>query len=139
MQRDQKSSRKLARKAILQCIQEGYSVYICPEGTTHIQPQTLEFRPATFHMAAEHRIPILPVAVEYKDKNDAFIGNDTFLPHFIRTFGKWRTVIHLHIGPILQGDDGEELLKQCKSWIDDSLAKSQAIFSDKDSNQLNKT
>ncbi len=128
VQRELQSSRKSARQAILKSIQEGVSVYICPEGTTHDQSATIEFRPATFYMAAEYQVPVLPIAIEYKDSNDAFIGDDTFLPHFIRTFGKRNTTVHFHIGSLMKDDNGVRLLNSCQSWIDDSLRKSQTIF-----------
>jgi 1-acyl-sn-glycerol-3-phosphate acyltransferase len=34
-----------------------------------------------------------PIAIDYKVKTDAFVDDDTFIPHFIKCFGKRHTEI----------------------------------------------
>ena len=100
---------------------DGYSILVYPEGTTHVEPMTRHFQRGAFGLAASKGIPILPIGIEYKEKSDAWVGNDTFIPHFVRCFGKKNTVIDIGFGPPLLGDDAKELASSAKKWIDEWL------------------
>lgn len=115
--RSDPESRKTTRAEIKRRLEEGYSILVYPEGTTAQAPEIKPFRPGMFHVAASGAIPIVPVAMEYAHPSDAFIGDDTFLPHFFRTFGKARTPLRVSIGPPLRDPDGERLREQVESWV----------------------
>jgi hypothetical protein len=43
-------------------------------------------------MATKIKAAVIPIAIDYKVK-DAFVDDDTFIPHFIKCFGKRHTEI----------------------------------------------
>ncbi len=121
--REEKSSRTQTLKEVRVVLENGFSIFIAPEGTTHINPTTIDFRPGTFVLAAELGIPVMPVAIDYKNMDDAWIGNDTFIPHFLKCFSKWRTEIKVsYLEPIFS-DNVEELISLSKNQIDQELLR----------------
>ncbi len=123
LQRESASSRRTTLQGIAEKVREGFPVMLFPEGTTHAEPQTIPFKIGGFKLAAENGIPIVPVAVEYRDPADYWVGTDTFLAHFLRRFREKRMYAYLHFGPTLQNHDPEVLLQQTKTWIDAELLK----------------
>ncbi|MCB0662152.1 MAG: 1-acyl-sn-glycerol-3-phosphate acyltransferase [Saprospiraceae bacterium] len=121
VKREDPESRKEIRKQLAENIKNGRSILIYPEGTTTDQKETLPFKKGGFEMAATFGFPVIPVAIEYGDISDAWIGNDTFVPHLFRSFGKRRTTIHLFFGPTLFGTNADELIVQSRFWIDQKL------------------
>jgi 1-acyl-sn-glycerol-3-phosphate acyltransferase len=84
-------SRQDTSKKIKAALIKGYSVINFPEGTTHILPTTIEFNFGSFAMATKIKAAVIPIAIDYKVKTDAFVDDDTFIPHFIKCFGKRHT------------------------------------------------
>ena len=116
--RDNRESRKLTRSEIKKRLEEGMSVLIYPEGTTFEGPGILPFKPGMFETCASAGFPVIPVAVEYHNKSMAWIGDDTFVPHFLRAFGNWKVELTISIGPVLRSTDGEGLRTQTWNWVD---------------------
>jgi 1-acyl-sn-glycerol-3-phosphate acyltransferase len=123
VQRENKESRKETVKKLATVLKNGYSILNTPEGTTHIKPTTIDFKPGAFAMAAELNVPVIPIAIDYKNIGDAFIDDDTFIPHFIKCFGKWRTEIKVSYLEPIQSDSMETLIKQSKKQIDVELIR----------------
>jgi len=122
--RENKESRKETLKKMKDVLEKGYSVLIAPEGTTHIEPTTIDFRPGAFVLAAQLDVPIIPIAIDYKLLSDAWVGDDTFLPHFIRCFGKWRTEIKVSFLDFIPASDNvEELIFLSKKCIDAEMLR----------------
>ncbi|WP_372802558.1 lysophospholipid acyltransferase family protein [Lutibacter sp.] len=121
--RENKAERTETRNKVLKTLKNGFSILNTPEGTTHIKPTTIHFKPGAFILAAQLGVPVLPIAVDYKNLGDAWIGDDTFLPHFIRCFGKWRTEIKVSYLKPVKSDNPEELILTSKKLIDDELLR----------------
>jgi 1-acyl-sn-glycerol-3-phosphate acyltransferase len=119
--RSNKESRTKTRQAIGDAIRGGYFIINYPEGTTHGEPQTIKFNPGAFIEAMEENSPIYPVAIDFRNPNDAWVGDDTFLPHFISCFGKRYTDVRIRYGARLQGDSAEAILEQSQTFIDRAL------------------
>ena len=129
VKRSSKDSRKETREAMKEMIHTtGHHILIFPEGTTHKQPTTIDIRPGAFVIAASENIPVVPFVIEYKNPNVAWVGKDTFLPHFVRTFGKKYTEATLWYGPSLRSDDPEKLRTETKAWIDQHLLRVQKEY-----------
>ena len=123
VQRENKESRKEALQEINTVLEKGYSIFITPEGTTHIEPVTIHFKPGAFIQAAKLEVPVIPVAIDFKNLDDAWIGDDTFVPHFFRCFGKWRTEIKVsYLQPIVS-TDVDTLISVTKKGIDSELIR----------------
>ncbi len=123
LQRESVASRRTTLQGIAEKVRSGFPILLFPEGTTQAQPQTAPFKIGGFQLAAAEGIPIVPVAVEYRDSADYWVGTDTFLAHFFRRFGQKRMDAYLHFGPTLQHPDPEWLLQQTKAWIDAELLR----------------
>jgi 1-acyl-sn-glycerol-3-phosphate acyltransferase len=117
VKREDKASRRGARKGALALLQQGVAFAAFPEGTTSRGPGALPFFPGLFELAAEHGIPVVPVAIEYGDREDAWVGDDGFLPHFLDRFRRRRMEVALAFGPVLRLSDKEGLQKEAEAWI----------------------
>jgi 1-acyl-sn-glycerol-3-phosphate acyltransferase len=121
LKRESKASRKFTLDAIASKLQEGFPVILFPEGTTHSNMQTIDFKIGGFKLAAENNFPIVPVAIDYSDPADHWIGDDTFLPHFLRRFGEPVMRVQVRYGDAIWSDDPQILLAEAKAWIDAQL------------------
>jgi len=101
VERRSPEGRQKARKEILKTIQEGYFVINYPEGTTHTNSQTIDFKPGMFKDAAVEGFPIYPIVHEYQEEKDAWVGDDTFIRHFFECFGKKKHIFELVMDPKL--------------------------------------
>lgn len=117
VRREDKASRRAARAGALALLQQGVAFAAFPEGTTSRGPGALPFFPGLFELAAEHRIPIVPVAIEYASRDDAWVGDDGFIPHFLGCFRKPRMHVALAFGPVLHQADKDGLRTEAEAWI----------------------
>jgi len=116
-------SRQQTCDRIKDALSKGYSVINFPEGTTHDLPTTIDFNYGSFAMAAKLKSAVIPVAIDYKERTDAFIGDDTFIPHFMKCFGKPTTEIKITYFPPIYSDDPCYLLTNTKEMIDKELIR----------------
>ncbi len=123
VKRQSKRSRLSTLMAIRQTLINGHSVLLYPEGTTHLQARTISFRKGGFRVAAELGIPVIPIAIDYPDSSNAWVGDDAFIPHFLRVFGKKFMDVYISYGPPLYDDDPEHLIRRTREWIDEQLAR----------------
>jgi|CXWL01.1.fsa_nt_gi 1-acyl-sn-glycerol-3-phosphate acyltransferase len=120
VQRDNKESRRNAAKAIKERLLEGKSVLVFPEGTTYAGHTVQKFFPGSFYVSSETGIPIVPVAVRFRDDTISFT-EELFLMNFIRVFSKKEIVIDLHFGPEMTDTDPVKLCNNAHDWIQKSL------------------
>lgn len=116
-------SRKKTIIQIKKRFQMGLSVVNFPEGTTHKGPGIGDLKPGSFFLAAQGQLPIVPVALEYRHQMDAWVGDDTFLPHFIRCFGKKRTPIKVHFGEPILETDYKIAMQKVSDFLETSLRR----------------
>lgn len=121
VKRESKNSRADTLKAMDKFLKKGFSILIYPEGTTHSDPQTMPFKKGAFGLAAKEGFSILPVALEFKNEKMPWVGDDTFVPHFLRVFSKPRNRVTIHYGEPIQSYDTEILVQKTREWIDGKL------------------
>lgn len=126
--RSNKESRAATKSEIAQRIRKGRSVIIFPEGTTGNGNGLLPLKPGMFHVAAEERFPIIPVAIFYENPGLAWVGDDNMGAHFFRNFTKWSTTAHIVFGDPMIGTDGEELLNRYQVWAEGKLKELEASY-----------
>ncbi|MCB9488635.1 MAG: 1-acyl-sn-glycerol-3-phosphate acyltransferase [Deltaproteobacteria bacterium] len=121
--RDKTESRKTSRENLRRMIVEnGLPAVVFPEGTSFEGPGILPFRPGSFFMAREAEIPVVPVAVHYEDVDDAWVGDDSFLGHFLRQLAKPNIRIHLvFTDPIAEGS-GDDVRDGAENRIRSALS-----------------
>ena len=124
---DRNNIRSLIRTMaeIKNSVSMGIPVTIFPEGTTYKGPLTKNFKTGSFKIAAETAIPVIPAAIEYRDKNDAWVGDDTFVPHFFRQMGKPFTHVAIQYGDAISDADHEKLRTATREKIDGMLIEIQ--------------
>ena len=119
-----KKSRLKAKTAILDALRGGRSVLIYPEGGTKVSTLTETFHIGSFLQAAEARVPVIPVLIDYKYKADYWDHADSALVHMVKRFGKWKTPVYIKIGPPISSENGWTLMRQSKAWIDGEIPMS---------------
>lgn len=127
--RSNKESRAATKHEISERIRKGRSVIIFPEGTTGDGNGLLPLKPGMFHVAAEEKFPIIPVAIFYENAGLAWVGDDNMGAHFFRNFTKWSTTAHIVFGEPITGHDGEELLTRYQTWAEARLLELQERYS----------
>ena len=121
VKRESRRSRSNTLQAMNEALNEGKSILIYPEGTTHLEPTTTTFRKGAFRLATDEQIPVVPMAIEYGRKEDAWVGDATFLPHFLSTFGRRRTEVRIRYGQAVMHPEYPVLLKETREWIDAAM------------------
>ncbi len=119
--RNSKESRHDTREQMRDRLEKGGSVLVFPEGTTDKGPGLLELKPGMFHVCAEGGFPIHPFAIEYENPDIAWVGDDLFIPHFVRHFGSKKVRVKVKYGPTISGTDGEQLRLETYNWLDQNL------------------
>jgi 1-acyl-sn-glycerol-3-phosphate acyltransferase len=89
-----------------------------PEGTSFKGPLTQPFKNGSFKIAADTKIPVIPMAIHYRDEDDAWVGNDTLLGHFFRQMGKPVTKVYIKYGTPVLSPDYKQTQQQTREQID---------------------
>ena len=111
---------------VRQRLAEGMGVVIFPEGTTYRGPDLLEYRPGMFYTCAEEGFPIVPVALEYRDPDIAWVDKAWFIPHAFHHFGAKHMDIALRFGPVMRGEDAETLRSEVMVWTQNACLELRA-------------
>ena len=120
VQRESKDSRSAIRKKMIEVLKSGYNVLVFPEGTTTPEITTREYRPGTFIEAVKNNIPVVPISIEYHNKNDYWYNRGMY-KHFFMQFGKPFTKVKVEVGPAFNETDGIELRDKVQAWTNDSI------------------
>ena len=77
------SGARVLRQAA-RALREGVSALVFPEGTTTHGDEVLPFKRGIFGLALRLGVPIVPVALRYDRADAAWVGDETFFPHYVR-------------------------------------------------------
>lgn len=108
-------------KRIKDSVSAGMPVILFPEGTTYKGPLTKNFKNGSFKIAADGNISVIPMAINYADVEDAWVGDDTFVGHFFRQMGKPVTKVYVRYGQPIFEPDYKFLQQKVKTQIDAML------------------
>lgn len=78
------SGARVLREAIA-ALEHGVSVLVFPEGTTSRGHAVLPFKRGIFGVAARLDVPVVPVALAYDVADAAWVDDETFFPHYMRS------------------------------------------------------
>lgn len=106
---------------IKESIDSGIPVVLFPEGTSYKGPLTKPFKNGSFKIAADAGISVIPMAIHYKDINDAWVGNDTFFGHFFRQMSKPVTHVTIRYGKPVSHSDYKVLQAKTREQINGML------------------
>ena len=85
----------------------GVPVLNFPEGTTTRGEHVKAFWRGTFGIAQRLGVPVVPVAIHYRDPAMAWTGGAAFLPHYIKVASRPRIDVTLSFLPALPPRTGE--------------------------------
>ena len=119
--REDKDQRKTILDGMREKIAEGFFVINYPEGTTHKQLTTIDFKSGAFQMAVAESYLVYPVAIDYRHTDDAWVDDDTFIRHFVECFSKKKTEVKISYGKPFTSEDPLQVMEQVKNWIDGEL------------------
>jgi 1-acyl-sn-glycerol-3-phosphate acyltransferase len=107
VQRGDALSGARALRQAQRALEAGVSVLGFPEGTTSAGKDVLPFRRGLFGLARILGVPIIPMAVCYGASEMAWTGDSWFLPHYLATAMRPRSLVRVRLGaPLLPGSAG---------------------------------
>lgn len=115
--REDAASRKAAVASMRRVLAHDESVALFPEGTTSDLPGMLPFHPGSFRMAAEDGRRVVPIAIRYPHREDCWIGDESFVSHFLRRAGRRDQRVSLVIGAPITSSDAHQLQTQAEDFI----------------------
>jgi lyso-ornithine lipid O-acyltransferase len=125
VQRDDGGSRLATLRAMADTIQnKGWSVVLFPEGNVSAEVEMLPFLPGAFMLAARLGLPVVPVTLIYESAADYWIGNESFVAHAMRSFGKARVPVKVVYGEPITGTDGRANCAAAEAWCRSVLRSS---------------
>lgn len=99
--RDDPHSGARVLRSALRALEHDVPVLVFPEGTTTRGDYVLRFKRGIFGAAQRAERPIVPVALRYERADAAWVGDDAFLPHYVRTMAKPCTRVSVEFLPQL--------------------------------------
>lgn len=99
--RDDPLSGARALRTMLRAFERGVSVLVFPEGTTTRGDGVLPFKRGAFGAAAIAGVPVVPIALRYHEAHAPWVGNDLFVPHYLRTMAEPVTQVSVEFLPPL--------------------------------------
>ena len=82
-------------------------VLVFPEGTTTLGDDALPFRRGLFGAAALARVPVVPVSLRYCSRELSWVGDEEFVPHYLRTARRPVTTVTVRFHAPLHPSAGE--------------------------------
>ena len=101
------AERVMTLRRIHALLAHGAPVLNFPEGTTTRGASVAPFWRGSFGVAQRLDVPVVPVALRYRDPELAWCGQATFLPHYWRTVRRPRLEVALRFGPPMLPRTGE--------------------------------
>jgi 1-acyl-sn-glycerol-3-phosphate acyltransferase len=120
---DARSGFRVVRGAA-RALDDGLAVLNFPEGTTTRGDRVLPFRAGLFALARSSGAPVVPVAVSYDPPELAWVGEDAFLPHYLRLAGSIRARATVRFGDAIlpRGDQSAaELAAAARARVEELL------------------
>jgi len=93
-----------ALRAMFRALRLGTSVLNFPEGTTTDGGVVLPFHRGVFGVARRARVPVVPVRIAYDDPRVAWVGDATFVPHYVAVMGRGRIRARVAFGDAIAHD-----------------------------------
>jgi 1-acyl-sn-glycerol-3-phosphate acyltransferase len=107
VRREAPMERVRALRRIHGVLAAGASVLNFPEGTTTRGTYVAPFWRGTFGIAQRLGVPVIPLALRYREPELAWYGRATFLPHYWRTVRRPRLEVALRFGTAMHPRTGE--------------------------------
>jgi 1-acyl-sn-glycerol-3-phosphate acyltransferase len=93
-----------ALRHAMRALEGGTNVLVFPEGTTSRGNRVLPLRRGVFGIARRLGVPVVPVVVRYAEPGSAWVDDDWFLPHYLRTLGRSTVTAHVQFCDAVQSE-----------------------------------
>ena len=126
VKRDDPMARVRVLRRLHAHLRAGVPVLNFPEGTTTRGDRVLPFHRGTFGIAKHLGVPVVPVAIRYRDPALAWCDAATFLPHYLYTAGRPRIDVTLAFGAPMSprtGEAPEDMAARARNTIIKTLEK----------------
>lgn len=120
------AARARALRQIHDLLQAGVPVLNFPEGTTTRGDAVSPFWRGSFGVAQRLGVPVVPVAIRYRDPAMAWFGGASFLPHYLRVASRPRIEVALSFCaplPARTGESPEDMAARARNVITRALAE----------------
>ncbi|HEY5922991.1 MAG TPA: lysophospholipid acyltransferase family protein [Kofleriaceae bacterium] len=118
--RRDRMARARSLRRIHDLLAAGVPVLNFPEGTTTRGDKVGPFWRGTFGVAQRLGVPVIPVAIHYRDPEMAWCGGAAFLPHYIKVASRPKIEITLSFCPALPvrtGESPEDMAARARNVI----------------------
>ncbi len=95
-----------ALNAAARALAHGVNVVNFPEGTTTAGGAVLPFRSGIFGLALRAGVSVVPAALAYDPPTLAWVGDATFLPHYLTLAARRRARAIIRLGPAIRAAAG---------------------------------
>ncbi|MFH2007170.1 MAG: lysophospholipid acyltransferase family protein [bacterium] len=111
VERDNPASGRKVRRQVTDRLRQGLSIINFAEGTTHDATGLLPFKMGLFKAVFGMQLPIIPTTITYSgvERRVEWVGDDTFLDHFLLLAGHRAMRAHVHFGEPLLADTHDDL------------------------------
>jgi 1-acyl-sn-glycerol-3-phosphate acyltransferase len=109
-----------ALREALRTLEAGLPVLCFPEGTTSLGADLLPFHRGIFGLARITGVPIIPMAISYEARELSWVGDEWFVPHYLRTAMRPTSRASVHLGapiPAHPAHTPEELAARARTQI----------------------
>jgi 1-acyl-sn-glycerol-3-phosphate acyltransferase len=109
-----------ALRRALHALAAGVSVVGFPEGTTSDGHDVLPFRRGLFGLAQIANLPVVPIAIHYASPELRWFGDSWFLPHYLRTAMRPRSLVQVRLGRAIPANSlrsPEDLAHRTRSQV----------------------
>ena len=96
--RKSKDSRRATRAAVRERLSEGMGIVIFPKARPSRDPNCWSTDRECSTLVQKKAFPIVPVALEYRDPNIAWVDNAWFVPHAFHHFGAKHIDVTVRVG-----------------------------------------
>jgi 1-acyl-sn-glycerol-3-phosphate acyltransferase len=127
VERGSAGSRLAVLHAVGKAFREGAVVLNFPEGTTTDGSAVLRFRKGLFGVARNLGVPAVPVALRYQPRELAWIGDATFVPHYLRFARLARSAVEVAFGEPLPA----QAYPTAESLADAARARTASLLEDR--------
>lgn len=119
----------------------GVSVLVFPEGTTTRGREVLPFKRGMFGVSAQVGVPVVPVCLQYERAEAAWIGEDAFLPHYMKSMRYRCTRVEVEVLPafrVQSVSDAAEAAEAARSAVSAALRSRVRVAQDRNVQSLSR-
>lgn len=131
LDRNAKEERNKIKNRISEALSSGTSILIYPEGTTVDTNFTGYFRKGAFESTVRARTRVLPVAMEYPNKDHYWINRPLYTQFIFQMILQKDRTIYVSVGKPIFDNDPMSLMKKTKESIDLQIRELRKIRDDK--------